>query len=80
MRDINDNETIFEDNLQEGNCHFCNTQTTIPFEICHTCAVDYLHLQVRQSSIENAGFGVFAFNPHADDNAQTKSWYTSINT
>jgi len=44
MRDVNDNETIYEDNLQEGNCYYCNIQTTIPFEVCHTCAIDYLHL------------------------------------
>jgi len=69
MKDVNNDETIYEHDLVEGNCHYCGTQTTIPFEVCHTCALDYLHLQVRQSTIENAGLGVFAYNPHVDNDA-----------
>jgi hypothetical protein len=51
MRDVNDNEAIFEDNLEDGHCHYCGTQTTILFEVRHTCAVDYLHLQVARESL-----------------------------
>jgi len=52
MRDEDDNETIYENDLEDGNCHYCGTQTTIPFEVCHTCALDYLHLQVRQLKLD----------------------------
>ncbi len=40
----------------------CRCKCIIGYEYCHHHMPIYLHLQIRQSTIPNAGFGLFAYN------------------
>lgn len=44
----------------------CRKQAVIGLPFCYIHSKTYLRLEVRDSEIEGAGKGVFAYNPHAD--------------
>jgi hypothetical protein len=52
----------------KNNGHRCRRRCTIGFEFCPTHLESQMQLKVKDSSIENAGKGLFAHNSRKDEN------------
>ncbi len=68
-------DRIFYDQIKTHQCLFikknnerCKKNCVLPFEYCYSHLPIKLNLQIRKSTIPNAGKGLFAYKPYSNPN------------